>query len=107
MTTAVEQGAMRLVETLEGTCDLVHRGNVHPGVPFRADRYQGFARSGLPVPGVQRIEGVIQLPAAPGVAEGAFVTLRLEDGRELRMTVTSADGRVLAEGHGPSRCLCC
>jgi hypothetical protein len=33
--------------------------------------------------------------------------LRLEDGRALPVTLADACGRVLSEGHGPSRCQCC
>jgi hypothetical protein len=35
------------------------------------------------------------------------LTLRLQDGRALGITIADTTGRVLAEGHGPSRCLCC
>jgi hypothetical protein len=68
-----------------------------------------MSRSGLPIPGLHRIEGSIEVA---GVADGSRlvdkdVTLRLEDGRTLRLTVASADGRVVQEGHGPSRCSCC
>jgi len=38
---------------------------------------------------------------------GSSLVLRLEDGRALGITLADGAGRVLAEGHGPSRCLCC
>jgi hypothetical protein len=38
---------------------------------------------------------------------GQSLTLRLEDGRAIAITIADTTGRVLAEGHGPSRCLCC
>jgi hypothetical protein len=39
---------------------------------------------------------------------GADVTLELEDGRSLALTVADDSGRVLAEGHGPKHgCGCC
>ena len=31
----------------------------------------------------------------------------LEDGRALRVSLAAPDGRILSEGHGPSRCMCC
>jgi hypothetical protein len=35
------------------------------------------------------------------------MTLRLEDGRALAITLVDIEGRVLSEGHGPTKCLCC
>jgi hypothetical protein len=33
--------------------------------------------------------------------------LHLEDGSILNLELLDADGRVVAHGHGPGRCLCC
>jgi hypothetical protein len=66
--------------------------------------------SGLPIPGLHRIEGSLALSDVPEAAElvGANITLELEDGRSLALTVADASGRVLAEGHGPKHgCGCC
>ena len=38
---------------------------------------------------------------------GLPVQLTLADGRVLGITLADATGRVLSEGHGPSRCQCC
>jgi hypothetical protein len=35
------------------------------------------------------------------------LALDLPDGRRLSLTLIDADGRVLAEGHGPGQCGCC
>jgi hypothetical protein len=36
------------------------------------------------------------------------MTLKLEDGRQVDVTLEGPDGRVLAVGHGPGRgCACC
>jgi hypothetical protein len=44
----------------------------------------------------------------PAALVGANITLDLEDGRSLALTLADADGRVLAEGHGPGHgCSCC
>jgi hypothetical protein len=55
------------------------------------------------------VEGSIAIePAgAPADLVGEPLTLRLEDGRAIAIMLASSDGRVLAEGHGPSRCNCC
>ena len=101
---------MKLVEEYSGVGDLSAQGDVIRQVRYRISRYQGMHDvSGLPVPGVHRIEGSIDAGGpfdfAPFV--GASLVLRLEDGGALGITLADPAGRVLAEGHGPSRCLCC
>ena len=78
-------------------------------VGYKLTRLQGTAANGLPVPGLFRIEGQVELrgEAVPDSVFGLPVTLRLSDGRALAITIATRDGRVLSEGHGPSRCLCC
>ncbi len=100
---------LKLVEQLEGVGRLTIEGRVFEPVPYDISRYQGMAQSGLPVPGVHRIEGKVDLTAVPDSVErvGRDSTLALENGRTMRVAIASADGRVLSEGHGPSRCTCC
>jgi hypothetical protein len=100
---------MKLVEEHSGVGDLSGRGEVLRQVRYRIARYQAFAGNGLPIPGRHRIEGAIDLPPDGDVADliGAPLVIRLEDGRALAVTLADSGGRVLSEGHGPSRCLCC
>jgi hypothetical protein len=99
---------MKLVEEYAGVGDLEVKGESIPHVHYRISRYQGFVdHSGLPVPGVHRIEGSVKTPADLEPLIGQPLTLRLEDGRAIAVTIADTSGRVLAEGHGPSRCLCC
>jgi hypothetical protein len=99
---------MKLVEEYSGVGDLEVSGESVPQVQYRIARYQGFVdHSGLPVPGVHRIEGSLTTAANLEPLIGQRLTLRLEDGRALAITIADTSGRVLAEGHGPSRCLCC
>ena len=102
----------KLVEECSGTGTVVRDGTEVPGrVRYRIDRYQGLMNgSGMPIPGLHRLEGSIAPEEGPLAPEliGANVSLRLEDGRTVRLVVTSGDGAVLAEGHGPGRgCSCC
>jgi hypothetical protein len=53
------------------------------------------------------MEGSVTPPADLEPLIGQPLTLRLEDGRAIAVTIADTSGRVLAEGHGPSRCLCC
>ena len=99
---------MKLVEEYAGIGDLESRVESIPRVGYRIARYQGFIeQSGLPVPGVHRIEGTLDTAANLEPLIGQSLTLRMEDGRALAITIADTSGRVLAEGHGPSRCLCC
>jgi hypothetical protein len=98
---------MKLLENLEGTGDLQYQGERLATVRYRLRRYQGMTEgSAMPIPGLFRIEGAIDAPDLAGVV-GKSLGLRLEDGRLLSIVLADAAGRVLSEGHGPSRCLCC
>lgn len=100
---------MRLIESCEGLGEIDCAGRTFSGIRYDVKRYQGFAPSGLPVPGIHRVEGRLDLTSVddPRALVHEALTLRLEDGRTLRLTCIDADGAVLAEGHGPSRCGCC
>lgn len=101
---------VKLVEEYAGVGSLRWRDGTISRVPYRISRFQGLAASGLPIPGLHRIEGTVALAglADPAPPVGANVTLALEDGRSLALTVADEGGRVLAEGHGPRHgCSCC
>ena len=99
---------MKLVEEYAGTGDLATKDDSIRQVRYRISRYQGFVdHSGLPIPGLHRIEGTVDTAADLGPLVGQSLTLRLEDGGALAITIADTTGRVLAEGHGPSRCMCC
>jgi hypothetical protein len=101
---------MKFLEECEGVGDLERGGERVRRVSYHITRYQAFAPNGMPVPGLHRVEGSIAVDPATAPADelvGEPLTLRLEDGRAIVITLASPDGRVLAEGHGPSRCCCC
>jgi hypothetical protein len=100
---------MNRVEDYTGVGELSHRGVIVARVRYELTRYQGLARNGLPVPGLFRIEGSVDAGMATSLAEivGIPLNLTLADGRVLGITLADATGRVLSEGHGPSRCSCC
>ena len=101
---------MKLVEEYAGVGSLRWQNRTVDKIAYRISRYQGVATSGMPIPGLHRIEGKLTLADVDGADAliGTNVTLHLEDGRSLALTVADADGRVLAEGHGPGRgCSCC
>ena len=101
---------MKLVEEYSGVGSLRFRDRRFGGIPYRISRYQGMATSGLPIPGLHRIEGTLTLAnvVESRALVGADITLELEDGRSLALTLADESGRVLAEGHGPRHgCGCC
>lgn len=100
---------MNSVEDYTGVGELRHRDTIVARVRYALTRFQGTARNGLPVPGLYRIEGTVDAGTTASFAEivGVPVQLTLADGRVLGITVADATGRVLSEGHGPSRCSCC
>ena len=100
----------RLVEECDGRGDLSLNGTLLHTVRYRISRFQAqLGESGLPVPGVYRIEGSLEFEPSgtPPELIGHALTLRLDDGRALDITVRSADGRFLTEGRHPRGCACC
>ena len=101
---------MKLVEESSGIGELMSDGVVLRKIRYRLSRFQGMTEgSGLPIPGLFRIEGSIEFNAETDPLQwiGIPVSLRLQDGRAVGITVVNAEGRILSEGHGPSKCLCC
>lgn len=104
----MQHATFKLVEELSGTGDLEDQGTVLRRVRYSVARYQGMlVGSGMPIPGVHRIEGSTDFEVTDVSLIGKPLTLRLEDGRALGVVLAARDGRLLSEGHGPSRCLCC
>ena len=101
---------MKLVEECAGTGELMRDGRVIREIGYQVRRYQGMTEgSGMPIPGLFRIEGSVDFDASRDSQEwiNTNLGLKLEDGRVLGITVVDTGGRVLSEGHGPSKCLCC
>jgi len=107
----MQRGTFTLVEECSGVGDLIRHGAIVRQVRYTINRYQGMLEgSGMPIPGLHRVEGTIDLRLGDDESEllGAALTLRLEDGRALAVTLADRSGRVLSEGHGPSGgCSCC
>lgn len=101
---------MKLIEESSGLGDLSQKGTPLRRVRYQISRYQGFMDgTGMPIPGLYRIEGSIDFDRSidPASWIDAPLTLRMEDGRSLQITLADDTGRVLSEGHGPLKCMCC
>ena len=107
----MQRGALKLVEECSGTGDLLRHGERLQRVRYRISRYQGMLEgSGMPIPGLHRVEGSVDLEGSAETAAlvGTALTLKLEDGRSVAVTLADSSGRVIDEGHGPGRgCSCC
>jgi hypothetical protein len=109
MCATVQHATFKLVEQLTGLGDLLQDGTLLRRVRYSIARYQGMlVGSGMPIPGVHRIEGSTDYQVTDTTIIGRPLTLRLEDGRTIAVTIAARDGRLLSEGHGPGRgCSCC
>ena len=101
---------MKLVEECSGTGELLQNGQTVRPIAYQVRRFQGMSEgSGMPIPGLFRIEGNVEYRAGSDSAEwiGVSMGLKLDDGRVLGITIVDTVGNILSEGHGPSKCLCC
>lgn len=105
----MQHAIFKLVETVAGTGELLNNDTFLGRVQYSISRYQGvLVGSGMPVPGLHRLEGSTDFATRDVSLIGRPLTLRLEDGRALAITIANADGRILSEGHGPcGGCSCC
>jgi hypothetical protein len=105
----VQHATFKIIEELTGVGELFQDGTVLRRVRYSITRYQGMlVGSGMPVPGLHRIEGATDYEVADVSLIGRPLTLRLEDGRSIGVTLAARDGRILSEGHGPGGgCQCC
>jgi hypothetical protein len=100
---------MKLVEETSGRGKITRNGQLR-SVRYHVIRYQGIVEnSGLPIPGLFRIEGSIAFDQTGDATDWVDVPLMLtlEDGRSLAINLVDGTGRILSEGHGPMKCLCC
>lgn len=97
----------KLIEDGTGIGEISRHGAATQRVSYRIRRFQGFlGEGGLPVPGLYRIEGRVECGEGLRGTLGECVTLRLEDGRAMDVTL-GADGSFESEGRHPRGCSCC
>lgn len=104
----MQHATFKLVEQTTGVGALEQDGTVLGQVRYSISRYQGMlVGSGMPIPGLHRIEGSTDYRVSDVTLIGRPLTLRLEDGRAIGVVIAARDGRLLSEGHGPGGCSCC
>ncbi|MGD8324896.1 MAG: hypothetical protein PVF50_11080 [Gammaproteobacteria bacterium] len=99
----------RKVEEREGIGTVSCAGVTYENVRYAIVRFQGMTRAGLPVPGVHRFDGRIALENGESIDAlvGSQLRLHLKDGSVITLEMLDGEGRVVAHGHGPGKCLCC
>ena len=105
----MQHATFKPIEQSTGTGQPEQDGALLSQVRYSITRYQGFLLgSGMPIPGLHRLEGTTDYEVADVSLIGRPLTLRLEDGRVIGVTLAARDGRLLSEGHGPAGgCSCC
>ena len=104
-----DEDRYKKVETREGVGTVACAGETYANVRYGIARFQGMTRAGLPVPGVHRLDGHLEFENTEALQAlvGSEVSLHLDDGSVMKLELLDSEGRVVAHGHGPGRCLCC
>ena len=100
---------VKLVEECAGTGDLLLKSQVLRQVRYQLKVFQGMAGNGMPIPALRTIEGALDFgdPQASRDLVGAELILKLEDGRQIGITIADADGGICQRSHGGGACSCC
>jgi hypothetical protein len=100
---------VKLVEECAGTGDLLLESQVLRQVRYQLKVFQVMAGNGLPIPALRTIEGSLDFgdPRASSDLVGAELILKLEDGRQIGITIADAVGGICQRTHGGGACSCC
>jgi hypothetical protein len=103
---------MEIVQDAAGVGDLFHNESLVGQVRYALSIYQQtLGPGGFPVPGLNRLEGSIEIGPdfSAGPLVGHALALRLSDGRVLDIVLTDSAGRVASCAPAAHRrgCSCC
>ena len=100
---------VKLIEECAGTGALLLKSQVLRQVRYQLKVFQGMAGNGMPIPTLRTIQGSLDFgdPQASGDLVGAELILKLEDGRQIGITIADADGGICQRSHGGGACSCC
>src|SRR5215471_8021427 len=99
---------VKLVEETSGTGELLLKSLVLRRVRYQIKVFQGMYGNGLPNPLQRTVEGSIDM-GADGAADliGTSLTLRLEDGRRIGVTIADDEGTIHQRPACTTGCSCC
>ena len=99
---------VRLVEETSGTGELLLKSLVLRQVRYRIKVFQGMFGNGMPNPTQRTVEGSIDFEGDTAAdLVGASLTLKLEDGRRIGVTIADDAGTILQRPPCTTGCSCC
>ena len=100
---------VRLVEETSGAGELLLKSLVIRQVRYRIKVFQGIFGNGMPNPTQRTVEGSIDFCGESGAADlvGASLTLKLEDGRRIGVTIADHAGTISQRPPCTTGCSCC
>jgi hypothetical protein len=100
---------VKLVEETSGTGELLLKSLVLRQVRYRIKVFQGMFGNGLPNPTQRTVEGSVDFVDDAGAADlvGASLTLKLEDGRRIGVTIADDAGTIQQRPACTTGCSCC
>jgi hypothetical protein len=100
---------VKLVEETSGTGELLLKSLVLRRVRYQIKVFQGMYGNGMPNPLQRTVEGSIEVGAEEGAGDlvGVNLTLRLEDGRRIGVTIADDAGTIHQRPACTTGCSCC
>jgi hypothetical protein len=101
---------VKLVEETSGDGELLLKSHVLRRVRYQIKVFQGLYANGMPNPMQRTVEGSIDVDVAgDGTSDliGVNLTLRLEDGRRIGVTVADDAGTIHQRPACTTGCSCC
>ena len=100
---------VKLVEETSGTGELLLKSLVLRQVRYRIKVFQGMFGNGMPNPTQRTVEGAVDFGDEAGAADlvGASLTLKLEDGRRIGVTIADDAGTIQQRPPCTTGCSCC
>ena len=100
---------VKLVEETSGDGELLLKSHLLRRVRYQIKVFQGMYANGMPNPLQRTVEGSIDVGVEESAADlvGANLTLRLEDGRRIGVTVADDAGTIHQRAACTAGCSCC
>ena len=100
---------VKLVEETSGTGELLLKTLLLRQVRYRIKVFQGMFGNGMPNPTQRTVEGSIDFNGEGGAGDliGTNLTLKLEDGRRIGVTIADDSGTIQQRPACTTGCSCC
>jgi hypothetical protein len=100
---------VRLVEESSGDGELLLKSLVLRQVRYQIKVFQGMFANGMPNPAERTVEGSIALGDGGAASDlmGASLTLQLQDGRKIGITISDETGTIHTRPACTTGCSCC